>query len=102
MSKNWYLNQNSDVKNSNLNPYLHYFRYGRFESRTWFKPRWFQNALGGRGWVWQENPDVLEILNLDIKEIKTNYELINIYRIGDYSKRIRSLKKCYNAEINNK
>ena len=29
----WYLNENSDVKNANINPFIHYIEYGIYEGR---------------------------------------------------------------------
>jgi hypothetical protein len=55
MGKVWYLMQNSDVKNSLLNPFVHYLKYGIREGRTWREPKWFKKALNSHGWVWKNN-----------------------------------------------
>ena len=95
MGKVWYLMQNSDVKNSLMNPFVHYLKYGIREGRTWREPKWCKKALNSHGWVWKNNSQVLTQIDIQVEKSKYEYRNIKILRVGKYSKEIRKLRKAY-------
>jgi hypothetical protein len=92
MSKAWYLEQNSDVKVSNINALFHYFKYGRKEYRKWKEPRWFYKALGKNGWIWVTSEYFLSLGNINEQTTIQNYREIVIYRPGVYKKEIKRMR----------
>ena len=58
----WYLEKYLDVKNAKLKPVIHYFYYGRFESRYGKAPEWFEG-------IFRQSSRIFEELNM-IKDRK--------------------------------
>jgi hypothetical protein len=65
----WYLEKYLDVKNAKLKPVIHYFYYGRFESRYGKAPKWFED-------IFRQSSKIFEELNM-IKDRKFIVNLKN-------------------------
>ena len=92
MSRNWYLSQNADVRESGIQAFLHFIKYGRKELRNWWEPRWFKKALGSSGWVWSTSKYFFDLHKIDHSHLKQNYKEIYIYRPGLYKEEIKKMK----------
>jgi hypothetical protein len=93
MSRDWYLSQNPDVRESGLRAFFHYVKYGRTEFRNWQEPKWFSKAFGTQGWVWDVSKFFLILENIDEQIAKQNYREILIYRYGVYKDEIKKIRR---------
>lgn len=93
----WYLDQNSDVKSSKITPITHWFKYGRFEGRSLFKPRWYSHLVIKNKELVSELSELNDLTDGDLFQLKTGMTVkndcseIKIYRIHKYNRHIRKL-----------
>jgi hypothetical protein len=92
MSKKWYLSQNQDVMESNINPLWHFIRYGRKELRLWKQPKWYGKAFRLTGWVWRDSDIFFGLTRIDKQLTIKEFNNIKIYRSGVYKNKIKAMK----------